>query len=267
LPIPSHKDVNGRDRFVVPLEQIASIERSAGPSKVKRYDRIREIRISGGVADRPAGNVRADIMTVTDSLELMPGYSVSAVGEAEIMAESFQSIFVALALAVIFIYLVLASQYNSFLDPLSIMMSQPLAIVGAMLSLLAFGSAFSIMSLIGIVLLMGLVTKNAILLVDFAKQCRAQNMERNTALKEAGAIRFRPILMTALSTIFGVLPLALGIGPGAEFRAPIARAVIGGMISSTLLTLVVIPVVYTYFDDIAHGNFRALFGLKPKLAK
>lgn len=264
LTVPSNKEIIGRDRFVVPLNQIADIRQASGPSEIRRYDRIREVRVSGGVMDRPSGDVRADIQLVMDSLSLKPGYSMGAVGEAEYMQESFENIFLALILAVIFIYLVLASQYNSFVDPLSIMMSQPLAIVGAVISLLIFGSAISIMSLIGIVLLMGLVTKNAILLVDFAKQRRAQGMERNQALMEAGPIRFRPIMMTALSTIFGVLPLALAIGSGAELRAPIARAVIGGMISSTLLTLLVIPVVYTYFDDLAHGNFRAIFGLKPK---
>ncbi|MCP4568893.1 MAG: efflux RND transporter permease subunit [FCB group bacterium] len=264
LAVPSSKEIDGRDRYTVPLSQIAEIEQQSGPSEIRRYDRLRESRVTGGVADRPAGDVRADIQTVIDSLTLMSGYNMKLVGEAELQEESFTQIVIAMGLAVIFIYLVLASQYNSFVDPLAIMMSQPLAIVGAMVSLWLFGSPFSIMSLIGIVLLMGLVTKNAILLVDFAKQRRAQGMERNDAIMEAGPIRFRPIMMTALSTIFGVLPLALALGSGAELRAPIARAVIGGMISSTLLTLLVIPVVYTYFDDLAHGNFRALLGLKPK---
>lgn len=267
LPIPSGKSIDGRDRFTVPLEQIASIDRSVGPAEIKRFDRMREIRLSGGVVDRAAGDVRADVLQAADSVALMPGYSVAAVGEAEIQEESFGHIFTALVLAVIFVYLVLASQYNSFIDPLSIMISQPLAIIGAMVSLLLFGSAFSIISLIGVVLLMGLATKNAILLVDFARQRRTQGMERNAAILEAGPIRFRPILMTALSTILGVLPLALGIGSGAELRAPIARAVMGGMISSTLLTLLVVPVVYTVFDDVVHGNFRAIFGLRPKQVK
>jgi len=264
LAVPSNKEIDGRDRFVVPLDRIAEIDPASGPAEIKRYDRMREVRINGGVVDRSTGEVRADIQMAIDSLAIDQGYNMGLVGEAEWMAESFQNIFMALALAIIFIYLVLASQYNSFVDPLSIMMSQPLAIVGAMVSLLIFGSNFSIISMIGIVMLMGLVTKNAILLVDFAKQRRAQGMERDQAILEAGPIRFRPILMTALSTIFGVLPLALGIGSGAELRAPIARAVIGGMISSTFLTLLVIPVVYTYFDDLAHGDFRAIFGLKPK---
>lgn len=264
LAVPSNKDIDGRDRFVVPLNHIADINPASSPAEIKRYDRMREVRVYGNVIDRSTGEVRADIQLVMDSMNLDQGYLMGHVGEAEWMAESFQNILMALVLAIIFIYLVLASQYNSFVDPLSIMMSQPLAIVGAMVSLLIFNSNFSIISMIGIVMLMGLVTKNAILLIDFAKQRRAQGMERNQAILEAGPIRFRPILMTALSTIFGVLPLALGFGSGAELRAPIARAVMGGMISSTFLTLLVIPVVYTYFDDLAHGNFRAIFGLKPK---
>lgn len=264
LSIPSTKEITGRDRFTVPLAQVASVTRTSGPSQINRYDRIREIRLSGNVIDRPAGDVRADIMTALDSLRLMPGYQIGAVGEAEIQEESFGSIFTALFLAIIFIYFILASQYNSFMDPLSIMAALPLAIIGAMGSLWVFGSPLSIMSLIGIVLLMGLVTKNGILLIDFARQRREQGMERNEALLEAGPIRFRPIIMTSLSTIFGALPLALALGAGAELRAPIARAVIGGMISSTILTLLVVPVVYSYFDDLAHGNFRAIFGFKPK---
>jgi len=264
LPIPSNKEIAGRDRFVVPLNQIAAIERTSGPSQINRYDRIREIRLSGSIVDRKAGDVRAEVQKVVDSMSLATGYTIQAVGEAEIQQESFTNIFTALILAVIFIYLVLASQYNSFLDPLSIMVSLPLAVVGAMVSLLLFNSAFSVISLIGIILLMGLVSKNGILLIDFTKQRREHGMERNAALEEAGPVRFRPIVMTSLATIFGALPLAIGIGSGGEFRAPISRAVIGGMISSTVLTLLVIPVVYTYFDDLAQGNFRAIFGLKPK---
>ncbi|MFH1699392.1 MAG: efflux RND transporter permease subunit [Candidatus Zixiibacteriota bacterium] len=259
LAVPSSKEIIGRDRYSVPLSQIAEIKTASGPSEIKRYDRVREVRVTGGSSGRPTGDIRADVQIVVDSFALDPGYSIGAVGEAEFMEESFQEIGMALVLAVIFIYLVLASQYNSFSDPLSIMVSQPLAIVGAMISLWIFNTAFSIMSLIGIVLLMGLVTKNAILLIDFTKQRREQGEERNLALLHAGQIRFRPIMMTALSTIGGVLPLALAIGSGAEFRAPIARAVIGGMISSTVLTLIVIPVVYTFIDDLAHGRFRQLF--------
>jgi HAE1 family hydrophobic/amphiphilic exporter-1 len=172
------------------------------------------------------------------------------------MAESFANIIKALLLAVIFIYLLLASQYESFFDPFSIMLSLPLSLVGAILALAITGTSLSIMSLIGIVLLMGLVTKNAILLIDFVKQQRQKGVSREKAILIAGPIRLRPILMTTFATVFGMLPLALGLGPGAEIRAPMARAAIGGMISSTLLTLVVVPVVYTIIEDIV-GLFRS----------
>jgi len=171
------------------------------------------------------------------------------------MEESFTNIYKALLLAIIFIYLLLASQYESFFDPFSIMFSLPLSLIGAIGGLLVFNDSLSIMSLIGIVLLMGLVTKNAILLIDFVKQQREKGVVRKEAILIAGPIRLRPILMTSLATVFGMLPLALGFGPGAELRASMARAVIGGMISSTLLTLVVVPVVYTVIDDMV-GLFR-----------
>ncbi len=259
LAVPSDKEIDGRDRFTVPLSQLADIETSSGPSEIKRYDRVREIRVTGGNDNRPTGDIRADIQLVIDSMEIAPGYGIGAVGEAEFMEESNREMGIAMILAVIFIYLVLASLYDSFVDPLSIMVSQPLAIIGAMVSLWFFRTPFSIMSLIGIILLMGLVTKNAILLVDFTKQRRAEGKERDAALQEAGPIRFRPIIMTALSTVLGVLPLALALGSGAELRAPIARAVIGGMLSSTVLTLLVIPVVYSFIDDLTHFNFKAIW--------
>jgi multidrug efflux pump subunit AcrB len=158
------------------------------------------------------------------------------------------AIFGALALAIIFIYLVLASQFGSFLQPLAIMTSLPLSIVGVMLALLVTGTTLNIFSMIGIVFLMGLVTKNAILLVDFANQGQRKGMERSEALLAAGQTRLRPILMTTAAMIFGMLPLALGLGEGAEQQAPMGRAIIGGVITSTLLTLVVVPVIYSYLD-------------------
>ncbi|MBD3403949.1 MMPL family transporter, partial [candidate division GN15 bacterium] len=184
--------------------------------------------------------------------------SVGAVGQEEIREESSTNILRALILSVVFIYLVLASQYESFFDPLSIILSLPLSLVGAILGLLAFGSTLNIMSQIGIVMLMGLVTKNAILLIDFVKQQRRAGVDRYNAILRAGPIRLRPILMTTFATVFGMLPLALELGPGAEMRAPMARAVIGGMLSSTLLTLVVVPVVYTYIDDVVSWVARKL---------
>ena len=178
----------------------------------------------------------------------------------------------ALLLAVIFIYLILASQFSSFLQPVAIMMSLPLSLIGVLLALLIARSTLNIFSIIGFVMLMGLVTKNAILLVDFTNQLRTAGQDRARAILEAGRIRLRPILMTTFAMVFGMIPLALGIGEGSEQRAPMAHAVIGGIITSTLLTLVVVPVIYTYLDDLAHwaqnkfGSGRAATGADPAAA-
>jgi HAE1 family hydrophobic/amphiphilic exporter-1 len=210
------------------------------------------VRVGCNLAEGYAtSNVSDYLMANMHKINIPPGYDIKPAGMLEIMGESFSSIFMALALAIIFIYLLLASQFESFIDPMAIMLSLPLAIVGALLLLYLTNSRISIVSLIGIVLLMGLVTKNAILLIDFAKQQRRKGLSRHDALLTAGPIRLRPILMTTLAMIFGMLPLAFGIGPGAEFRQPMAIAIIGGLISSTLLTLVVVPIVYTILDDIA----------------
>jgi HAE1 family hydrophobic/amphiphilic exporter-1 len=172
------------------------------------------------------------------------------------MAESFGYAASALALAVIFIYMILTSQFRSFLQPLALMSSLPLTLIGVFLALLAFRSTLNIFSIIGFIMLMGLVTKNAILLVDFAQQARlgfegAPPMDRTQALVTAARVRLRPILMTTLAMVFGMVPLALGLTEGSEQRAPMGQAVIGGIVTSSLLTLVVVPVIYTYLDDLA----------------
>jgi HAE1 family hydrophobic/amphiphilic exporter-1 len=155
----------------------------------------------------------------------------------------------AIALAVILIFLILASQFESFTHPVAIMLSLPLSLVGVLLALLLTRTTLNIMSMIGVIMLMGLVTKNAILLVDNANERRRNGTHRFDALVEAGAVRLRPIMMTTLAMIAGMLPIALALGEGGEFRAPMARAVIGGLITSTMLTLIVVPVAYSYFDD------------------
>ena len=157
--------------------------------------------------------------------------------------------FEALTLAIVFIYLILASQFGSFTHPLAIMLSLPLSLVGVAVTLYLTHDTLNIMSMIGLIMLMGLVTKNAILLVDFTNQGRAEGLSRHQALLRAGTTRLRPIVMTTLAMIFGMMPLAFAIGAGAEMRAPMARAVIGGLITSTLLSLLVVPVVYTFLDD------------------
>jgi len=250
--IPSGKEFVDDFNPTFPLSRVASFVRSGAPPEIDRYNRQRIYRVTSNVAGGFAGTVRGEIEKKSNEIALQPGYSIKPIGEGEWQKESFEYMIEALILAVVFIYLVLASQLNSFFDPITIMTTLPLSLIGAFLGLLIFGSAISIMSLIGIIMLMGLVTKNAILLIDFVKQRREKGATRTEAILEAGPIRLRPIMMTALSLIFGMFPLALALGPGAELRAPIARAVIGGMISSTFLTLIVIPVVYTILEDMVH---------------
>jgi hydrophobic/amphiphilic exporter-1 (mainly G- bacteria), HAE1 family len=178
------------------------------------------------------------------------------------MNESFGYAVGALALAIIFIYMILASQFGSFLQPIAIMSALPLTLIGVFLALLFFRSTLNIFSIIGFIMLMGLVTKNAILLVDFANQSRRQGMGRVEALLAAAEVRLRPILMTTLAMIFGMVPLAFGMAEGSEQRAPMGQAVIGGIITSSLLTLVVVPVLYTYLDDLAAWGRRKWRGNK-----
>ncbi|MCK4856708.1 MAG: efflux RND transporter permease subunit [candidate division Zixibacteria bacterium] len=257
--IPSDKDIVGRDDYQVPLSWVTDFQPASAVSEINRYDRQKTIKVTANNSGRFAGDVRADAFARASQIPTPPGYRIYVSGEGEMQQRSFQFILEALIMSIIFIYLVLASQFESFKDPFTIMLSLPMALIGALGGLLVFGSSLSIMSLIGIVMLMGLVTKNAILLIDFAKQ----EMKRGTPVKEAlikaGLIRLRPILMTSLSLIFGLMPLAFALGPGAELRAGIARAVIGGMTSSTILTLVIVPVVFSLMDDM-FNRLRRIFG-------
>jgi HAE1 family hydrophobic/amphiphilic exporter-1 len=193
-----------------------------------------------------------------DGLAMPAGYSYQFSGSTKDMGESFAYAISALALAVIFIYMILASQFQSFVQPLALMTALPLTLIGVVLALMAFGSSISMFSVIGVIMLMGLVTKNAILLVDFANRARLDGMERTEALLLAARVRLRPILMTTLAMIFGMVPLAFALTEGSEMRAPMGQAVIGGVITSSLLTLVVVPVVYCYTDDLATWTRRVL---------
>ena len=236
---------------LVPLSELVKAERATTPSEISRRDLSREVLLTANLDGLPLGTAAQKIKEAAAKIDMAPGYQVFFPGEAERMEESFGYMAEALLLAVVFVYLILAAQFESFIDPLSIMLSLPLSIVGMAGMLALTRDTLSIMSLIGLILLMGLVTKNAILLVDYTKVLRKQGMERREALITAGRTRLRPILMTTLAMIFGMLPLALGLGQGAEMRAPLGRAVIGGLITSTILTLLVVPVVYALFDDFA----------------
>jgi HAE1 family hydrophobic/amphiphilic exporter-1 len=250
--IPSSKEINEEFGHQFPLSYVADFDEASAFAEITRYDRQKTIKVTAANAvGFFAGDVRAAAFAKAGAIPTPPGYRVYATGEAEIQEESFGYLLDSLVLAIILIFLVLASQFESITDPFSIMLSLPMSLLGAFLGLLIFCSSISIISLIGIIMLMGLVTKNAILLIDFAKQERARGTNRTDALIQAGGIRFRPIMMTTLSMILGVFPLALGIGPGAELRAGIARAVIGGLTTSTALTLIVVPVVYSLLDDLS----------------
>ena len=244
-----YKDNNDKT-IMVPLTQVTEQVYATSPSEVRRYDRQKQINLTANLENVSLGEFNKKLFAQLEKIERPPGYFFGAIGESERMGETFTSMVMALFLAVMFIFFVLAAQFESYADPFAIMLSLPLAIIGAILGLLVMGSDLSIMSMIGIVMLMGLVTKNAILLIDFAKQRMAEGMERNAALVDAAVVRMRPIMMTTAAMVFGMLPLAFGFGPGAEGRAPMAHAIIGGLVTSTVLTLVVVPVVYSLIDDL-----------------
>jgi HAE1 family hydrophobic/amphiphilic exporter-1 len=235
---------------VVRLSQVADLRLGLGANQINRRDLNREVEITAGTAGRSLGEVSADVRKILDETALPPGYSYRFGGSTKDMQESFTYAVSALAMAVIFIYMILASQFRSFLQPVALMASLPLTLIGVVGALLMWRSTLNMFSVIGVIMLMGLVTKNAILLVDFANRARDEGMERSAALLEAARVRLRPILMTTLAMIFGMVPLAFALTEGSEQRAPMGQAVIGGVITSSLLTLVVVPVIYVYLDDL-----------------
>ncbi|MBW7922694.1 MAG: efflux RND transporter permease subunit [Rubellimicrobium sp.] len=235
---------------MIRLDQVAQIVPSLGASQINRQDGLRTIQVTANLAGITLGDALPQVQAAMAALDLPPGYRITTGGDQQNLSESGGSAASALLLAVIFIYLVLASQFGSFLQPLAIMMSLPLAVTGVLAGLLVGGSSLNIFSMIGFIMLMGLVVKNAILLVDNANQHRRHDgMNLYDALVLAGYTRFRPIIMTTLAMILGMTPLALNLHGGSGENAPMAHAVIGGLISSTLLTLIVVPVVLTYIES------------------
>ncbi|WP_180177876.1 efflux RND transporter permease subunit [Acinetobacter sp. YH01005] len=241
--------------ILVPLASVASFEETLGASQINRRDLAREVMVEANTAGRPAGDIGAEINEIEKNFDLPPGYSFVTQGANKDMAESAGYAMTAITLSIVFIYIVLGSQFNSFIHPAAIMASLPLSLIGVFLALFLFNSTMNLFSIIGIIMLMGLVTKNAILLIDFIKKAMDHGVDRYDAIIEAGKTRLRPILMTTSAMVMGMVPLALGLGEGGEQSAPMAHAVIGGVITSTLLTLVVVPVIFTYLDDFR--NFLA----------
>ena len=236
---------------LVPLAQVAQVEMNMAPQQINRRSLERQVSVSAGVLPGYSmGSVANKVKLGLDSLGLPVGYRTIFGGDVQNLEETKGYVLAAIGLAVVFIYLILASLFGSFFQPLAIMLSLPLSFIGVALALLLTKGSINVMTMIGIIMLMGLVTKNGILLLDFSNQQREKGETRHDAMLQAGRIRLRPIIMTTVAMIFGMLPLALAIGEGAEQRAPMARAVIGGLITSTLLTLLVVPVMSTVLEDI-----------------
>ncbi|TVS12662.1 MAG: efflux RND transporter permease subunit [Planctomycetaceae bacterium] len=262
LPVPMRGDA------LTQLRTVASLEQTFGPASIERQDRRRQVTVLANLNGIPLGQAVQEVEAIMTEIGLPAGVTAVFTGTADIMADTFASILFALGLAVVLTYMVLAGQFESYLYPLTIMISLPLSIGGALGGLALTGMTLNIFSMIGMVMLMGLVTKNAILLVDYTNLLRRQGMSKDEALRTAGPTRLRPILMTACSTIAGMLPVALGLGQGAESRAPMGASVIGGMLTSTLLTLIVIPVVYSVLDDLRGWIpkvLRQLTARRPRL--
>jgi HAE1 family hydrophobic/amphiphilic exporter-1 len=254
----SNVQVRSSSGALIDLSNVVNVERGEAPTQIERQARQRQITVLAGLEGLPLGEATKVVDEVTKRLvpvELDTDYA----GMADIMGESFKYMILALVLAIVLVYMILAAQFDSFMQPITIMLSLPLSVVGAFGGLYLTGMTLNIFSMIGIIMLMGLVTKNAILLVDFANHERARGESIHDALVNAGTIRLRPILMTTAAMVFGMLPVALALSEGGEARAPMAVCVIGGLITSTLLTLVVVPVVYTLMEGMTQSRMVRWF--------
>jgi HAE1 family hydrophobic/amphiphilic exporter-1 len=255
----------GGDETSIPLGQVARVTPSIGPARIDHLDRDRVIVVQANTQNRPLSAVVGDTMArVQTAITFPAGYTLSQGGETEEQQEIFTQMFVAIGVAILLMYFVLVVQFGSFLEPFSIMLSLPLSLIGVMLALVVTGESLNIMSMIGVILLVGIVAKNAILLIDFAKWSEEAGMDRREALIQAGRVRLRPILMTTFALVAGMVPVALGSGEGGDFRAPLGITVIGGVITSTLLTLLVIPTVYEILADSRDWLAARFFGSKSK---
>lgn len=246
----------------VPIGSLVDINLTAGPTTIRRYDRANQVIIGANVVDRNVNEVLAEVRAGLENIEAPPGVEFGFGGDVEDQQESFRTLLVAMALSVLFVYMVLASQFGSFFQPFVIMLAMPFSFVGAFLALQIANLSLDIFSMIGLIMLMGLVVKNSILLIDFTNRLRASGLSKHEALVQAGSIRLRPILMTSIALIAGAVPVAIGLGEGAELRRGISVAVIGGMITSTALTLLMIPTAYSILEGVI-DNFSRLLQWRP----
>ncbi|MEM8530640.1 MAG: efflux RND transporter permease subunit [Chloroflexota bacterium] len=243
----------------IPLNAIAEVELASSPSTIRRYNQLNQVIVGANVVDRNIVETQAEIMAGLAAAELPDDVVVGFVGESEQLNEGFESLLIAMGLSILFVYMVLASQFGSFLQPIIIMLAMPFSFIGAFVGLRVVGLELDIFGMIGLIMLLGLVVKNSILLVDFTNKLRDEGIAKHVAIAQAGALRLRPILMTSLSLIAGALPVAIGLGEGSELRRGLSIVIIGGMISSTLLTLLVVPVAYSLLESITR-RISKLFG-------
>jgi HAE1 family hydrophobic/amphiphilic exporter-1 len=228
----------------ITLSNVANIKLERGPSEIRRIDQERVALVTANLKGRDLGSVSQDIQKIIDNTQLPPDFQIRTGGQQREMVTSFDSMILAIALAIFLVYLVMASQFESLVQPFIIMFTIPFALIGVILILLITGTPISVVVLIGLIMLAGIVVNNAIVLIDYINQLRKGGLPKRAAIKQAGQVRLRPILMTTVTTVLGLLPMALGFGEGAELRTPMAVTVIGGLLVGTLLTLVVIPTVY-----------------------
>jgi hydrophobic/amphiphilic exporter-1 (mainly G- bacteria), HAE1 family len=241
-------EVGRNEGLPVTLASVASVDVARGPGEIRRIGQERAALVTANLEGRDLASATKDIAAALSRIDLPPGARVDLTGQNRELVESFASLRFAILLAVFLVYLVMASQFESLLHPFVVMFTIPLAVIGVLLTLFVTGSSISVMVLIGLVILAGIVVNNAIVLVDAANQLRAEGRTRNEALVEAGRLRLRPILMTTLTTVLGLLPMAVATGEGAELRTPLALTLMGGLMVGTILTLVVIPAVYSVLD-------------------
>jgi len=240
--------IRGRDRALVKLDALASVDEGVGPRSLNHFNRVRSSTLTASVAPGFTLGEALDSLNQIARDELPRGATTALAGETRELEESGNSLYFAFGLALLVVFMVLASQFESLIHPFTVLLAVPLAVTGALLTLLVFNSTINLYSQIGMVLLIGLVTKNSILLVEYANQLRERGMELLEAVREAGRIRLRPILMTSVSTIMGAMPIALGLGAGSISRRPLGYAIVGGILVSTVLTLYVVPVFYVLLD-------------------
>ncbi len=261
LPVPT--PVGGN----VPLSEIAEIKVEKGPISIMRENQTRVMTVSGSVVGRDIQSVSTEIEALLKKYEMPNGYSYTFGGETEQIQETFTDLAMVMGVAIILVYMIIAAQFESLVQPLAIMFSVPLALSGGFIGLFVTGLPLNVIGIIGLIILVGIVVNNAIVLVDYINMRRGRGEDRNVAIMKAGPIRIRPIMMTALTTILGLVPMALGIGEGAELTQSMGVVVIGGLALSTVLTLVVVPVMYTIFDDMTTGFKRKFIKNKMEIAE